>query len=143
MPSEADETSEEDESSDTDETATNEALSEPLSALSVYLPGGGFTDIAFDNITKLVQGKAALIRKALGDDLASDAEALPVEREDGMIMFPWFRIGMGADGVAAWAFWNRQYHRHFLSALPECQITDKLWRVEQFILRSEIGKPLS
>lgn len=69
----------------------------------VELPDDGLSDLAFDNLTKLVAGKATLIRKAVGDCLAKGAEALPVIRENGKICFPWFRFGMEANEVAAWA----------------------------------------
>ena len=111
----------------TDETDEAGETAGELTALSIDLPSDGFTDTTFDNINKLVQGKAALIRKALGDDLASDAQALPVLLEDGKVRFPWFRFCMDADSVAAWTY--------FVAAL-----SDTAKRQKRVILRE---KPLA
>jgi hypothetical protein len=71
-------------------------------ALSIELPAEEVTDTAFDNLQKLVSGKAALIRMAVGDNLAEGAEGLPIVHEGGIIGFPWFRVGMDAEAVDAW-----------------------------------------
>jgi hypothetical protein len=85
----------------------------------IELPGEDFSDAAFDNLTRLTAGKAALIRKAIGGNLADGAAALPVLREDGKISFPWFRFGMEPEAVAAWS--------RFVSAL--CATAKKQKRV--------------
>ena len=87
--------------------------------VSVAVPFDGFTDTAFSNLEKLVAGKAMLIRKALGDDLAADAEALPLIRENDRVCFPWFYFDIAAENLAAWA--------RFTSAL--CAATKKQKRV--------------
>lgn len=52
--------------------------------LTISLPQEGFTDSALDNLRKLVDAKAALIKKALG------AEWLDIVTEDGKVSFPWW-----------------------------------------------------
>ncbi len=89
-------------------------------AMCIELPEDGLTGAdAFDNLKKLASGKAALIRKALGDNLAGGAETLPITLADGKVCFPWFRFGMDADCIAAWST--------FLAAL--CETTKKQKRV--------------
>ncbi len=73
-------------------------------AMCIELPAEGLTDAdVFDNLKKLAAGKAALIRRALGNDLAEGAKALPITLADGKVGFPWFRFGMDADSIAAWS----------------------------------------
>lgn len=86
------------------DTANNEEIPDRM---IIELLSDGFTDIAFHNLEKLVAGKAALIRRAIGDDLAENTGALPILREDGRICFPWFRFGMEPDAMTAWScFFN-------------------------------------
>ena len=54
--------------------------------LSIEVPIAGFTHTALDNLDKLVTGKAALIMKAIGSD------ALPIERQESSLCFPWFNL---------------------------------------------------
>jgi hypothetical protein len=54
--------------------------------LVIAVPIEGFTSTALDNLQRLVSGKAALIMKAFGVD------ALPIEREEDMLCFPWFAL---------------------------------------------------
>ena len=85
------------------ETGEAESETAPI-AMCIELLAEGLTDAnAFDNLKKLAAGKAALIRKALGNDLADAAEALPITLADGKVCFPWFRFGMDADSIAAWS----------------------------------------
>jgi len=46
----------------------------------------GFTSTALDNLEGLISGKSALIMKAIG------ADALPIERTETSLRFPWFPI---------------------------------------------------
>ncbi len=87
--------------------------------LSIDLPAEGVTDTAFDNLQKLVTGKAVLIRMAIGNDLADGMESLLIVRENDSIGFPWFHVGMDSDAVAAWTM--------FVSAL--CKAAKKQKRV--------------
>ena len=53
-------------------------------SLTVSLPSDGFTDSAIDNLQKLVDSKASLMRKALG------ADRLDIEVTEDRISFPWW-----------------------------------------------------
>ncbi len=88
-------------------------------AISINLPAEDFTDSAFDNLQKLIAGKATLVRMAIGDALAEGAEALPVKRDGDMIQFPWFRYGTNSKVIEAWSL--------FASAL--CEAAKKQSRV--------------
>ena len=48
------------------------------------MPMDGFSEAALDNLRKLVDSKATLIKKALAVD------ALPIEVTDDRVSFPWF-----------------------------------------------------
>ena len=49
------------------------------------------------NLEKLIASKASLIKKAIG------ADALPIERTEAALKFPWFSFGSNGDEVAAYA----------------------------------------
>lgn len=51
---------------------------------SVSLPMDGFTDLALENLRKLLDAKGALIQKALG------ADRLTVETTEDRVSFPWW-----------------------------------------------------
>lgn len=70
--------------------------------LTVALPRENFTDNALENLQKLVDSKAALMKKALAVD------ALPVEVTEERVSFPWFAE---ADSDSAKAY------THFITAL--------------------------
>ena len=52
--------------------------------LEIAVPRTLLTDAAIENLQKLVDSKAGLLRKALG------ADSLPIEVTDEKIAFPWF-----------------------------------------------------
>jgi len=54
--------------------------------LTIEFPLEGFTSTALENLQRLILGKAALIMKAIG------ADALPVERTETLLRFPWFPV---------------------------------------------------
>jgi hypothetical protein len=54
-------------------------------SMTITLRREGITDEAYEVLLKLINSHATLIMKALG------TTTLDVEREDGMISFPWFR----------------------------------------------------
>lgn len=92
-----------------DENGTVELSGEPETepqeanvGLTVALPRAGFTDNALENLQKLVDSKAALMKKALAVD------ALPVEVTEDKVSFPWF-AEMDSDSAAAYT--------HFITAL--------------------------
>lgn len=84
---------------------SEERETEPQEAnvgLTVALTREDFTDNALENLQKLVDSKAALMKKALGVD------ALPVEVTEERVSFPWFSEA-DSDSAAAYT--------HFITAL--------------------------
>jgi hypothetical protein len=65
--------------------------------LTIEMPLDGFTDAALENLERLIASKASLIKKAIG------AEALPIERTETTIRFPWFRFGIEPEEVSAYS----------------------------------------
>ena len=66
-------------------------------SLTIEMPLVGFTDTALENLNRLIAGKAALIKKAIG------ADSLPVERTETTLKFPWFKFGIDSATVAAYS----------------------------------------
>ena len=81
--------------------------------LTVSLPRESFTDAALENLHRLVEAKAALIKKALA------VESLPVEADEEKVSFPWFADGQDGDAAKAYT--------HFITAL--CDMARKQKRV--------------
>ncbi len=113
----AEETTEEP-ATDAPETAAGEetAQAEPQEAgigLTVSLPRESFTDAALENLHRLVDAKAALIKKALA------VESLPVEADAEKVSFPWFSDGQDGDSAKAYT--------HFITAL--CDMARRQKRV--------------
>ncbi len=101
---------------DTPEAAGGEtAQAEPQEGigLTVSLPRESFTDAALENLHRLVDAKAALIKKALA------VESLPVETDAEKVSFPWFADGQDGDAAKAYT--------HFITAL--CDMARKQKRV--------------
>ena len=67
----------------TTETPDAADAAEPT-GLVISMPMDGFSEVALDNLRKLVDSKATLIKKALA------VEALPIEVTDDRVSFPWF-----------------------------------------------------
>ena len=63
--------------------------------LTVEMPRSFFTDGVLDNLKRIVESKAALIKKAVG------ADTLPIEVTDEKVSFPWF-TEVDADTVHAY-----------------------------------------
>ena len=61
----------------------------------VSLPKDEFTEIALENLQKLVASKASLIQKAFGID------SLPIELQETQISFPWLQGKLDVDTVQA------------------------------------------
>jgi hypothetical protein len=78
---------------ETDEAGTGEMCD----TLTIEMPLDGFTDSALENLERLIASKASLIKKAIG------AEALPIERTETTIRFPWFRFGIEPEEVSAYS----------------------------------------
>lgn len=113
---EPEETAEAEDSAEADapETAAGEESAEPQEGgLTVSLPRESFTDAALENLHRLVDAKAALIKKALA------VESLPVEADAEKVSFPWFADGQDGDAAKAYT--------HFITAL--CDMARKQKRV--------------
>jgi len=81
-------------------TVTEEEEVDPddhCDTLTIEMPLAGFTDAALENLERLIASKAALIKKAIG------AEALPIERTETTLRFPWFKFGIDGATVAAYS----------------------------------------
>ena len=72
--------------------------------LTVAVPRDNLSDAAIENLQRIVESKAALMKKALG------ADSLPIEVTDEKVSFPWFTE---MDGDSAKAY------MHLVSALCE------------------------
>lgn len=70
---------------------------EEQSVLCIEMPLEGFTGATLAKLEKLVLSKAALIKKAVGE------EALPIERTDTTLRFPWFHTDASPEEVQAYA----------------------------------------
>jgi hypothetical protein len=75
------------------------------------LPRSAFTDMALENLKRLVESKSALIKKALGTD------CIPIITGDEIISFPWFQGELTSDEVKAYT--------HFVTALCEMAKTQQ------------------
>jgi len=73
--------------------------------LVIQLPRDSFSDLALENLKKLIESKESLIKKALGVD------TLPIEMEDDRISFPWFDEVGGHEEIEAYS--------HFIVKLSE------------------------
>ena len=90
----------EEESEEQVETAPQTATD----GLTIEMPRNFFTETALDNLKRIVESKAALIKKAVG------ADDLPIEVTDEKVSFPWF-AEVDADAVHAYT--------NFISKLAE------------------------
>jgi hypothetical protein len=95
-----------DESPNTENTGISETL-------TIVVPLEGFTNNAMDNLARLIDGKAALIMKAIG------AEDLPVMRTENTLRFPWFPPSSSSSKMDAYT--------RFINAL--CDLAKKQTRV--------------
>jgi len=73
--------------------------------LVVQLPRDSFSDLALENLKKLIESKESLIKKALS------VNTLPIELEDDRISFPWFDGVDGHEEIEAYS--------HFIIKLSE------------------------
>ncbi|GAB6174491.1 hypothetical protein JCM15765_39690 [Paradesulfitobacterium aromaticivorans] len=71
--------------------------SETSDQLIIEMPLEGFTEDGLTNLEKLIASKANLIKKAIG------ADALPIERTENTLKFPWFKLPAESDEVAAYS----------------------------------------
>lgn len=92
--------SEVEEVSETEENAPQAATE----GLTVAVPRDSLSDAAIENLQRIVDSKAALMKKAIGTD------SLPIEVTDEKVSFPWF-TEMDGDSARAYT--------HLVSALCE------------------------
>lgn len=71
--------------------------SETPDQLTIEMPLEGFTEDGIINLEKLIASKATLIKKAIG------ADALPIERTETTLKFPWFKLPAESEEVAAYS----------------------------------------
>ena len=81
--------------------------------LTIDLPRSAFTEVAIENLNRLVESKSSLIKKALGRD------CIPIITNEETISFPWFQGEITSDEVKAYT--------HFVTAL--CEIAKTQQRV--------------
>jgi len=74
-------------------------------ALTIEMPRSYFTDTALENLSRLVESKGALIKKALG------VTDLSILKGEETVSFPWFSDASGPDEVKAYT--------HLVTALCE------------------------
>lgn len=74
----------------------SEEQTKPDDLLTVEIPIEGFTEEHLTNLDKIVASKATLIKKAV------DTEALPIERTETTIKFPWFKLKNDCGEVEAY-----------------------------------------
>ncbi len=67
---------------------------EPDQILTIEFPKEGFTEVALENLDKLVASKTSLIKKAIG------AEELPIIHTKDTLRFPWFSVGTSEECAA-------------------------------------------
>jgi len=88
-------------------------IAERPDCLVIQMPLDGFNPTSLDNLGKLVESKATLIRKAIG------AELLPIAMDGDVLNFPWFSMDSTAEEVKAYT--------HFITTL--CDMAKKQVRV--------------
>lgn len=105
--------------------ATDTAPQEETVGLTVGIP---LDKVAVGNLTKLLDAKGGLIKKALGVDV------LPIEIQKDRVAFPWFPELPDADAVKAYT--------HFITALCEMSknakrvtVTEKKVDNEKYVFR--------
>ena len=81
--------------------------------LIIEIPRASFTDDTLENLKRLVESKATLIKKALGTD------SIPILVNEDVVAFPWFQGEFSEDEVNAYT--------HFITAL--CDMANKQHRI--------------
>jgi len=81
--------------------------------LIIQMPRSAFTNTALENLKRLVESKASLIKKALGTD------SIPIIENEEIVAFPWFQGECSSDEVKAYT--------QFITAL--CEMVKKQTRV--------------
>jgi hypothetical protein len=71
-------------------------ISEDKAILTIEMPLNGFTDVALENLKRLVASKETLIKKAVS------ADALAIEQTETTLKFPWFKSEASSNEVSAY-----------------------------------------
>ena len=80
---------------ETNESETEEPeLGQDGTKLTIEMPRNLFTEVQLDNLEKLIESKASLIKKAVGTD------SLEIKADDEKIAFPWFNTTDPAEAKA-------------------------------------------
>ncbi|MGI6633803.1 MAG: virulence protein [Christensenellales bacterium] len=79
--------------------------------LTIEMPRSAFTDLALENLKRLIESKSSLIKKALGSDYT------PIVIGEETISFPWFQGELTLDEVKTYT--------HFVTALCEMAKTQQ------------------
>lgn len=91
--------------------AEPEQSDEDTNRLTIELPKSAFTDVALDNLKRLIESKSSLIKKALGTNYT------PIITNEETISFPWFQGELTSDEVKAYT--------HFITALSDLAKTQQ------------------
>lgn len=83
---------------------------EPTDTISIEMPRANFTDEAIENIKRIAESKAGLLKKAFGTN------DLRIEVTENRIIFPWF-TDTDAEAVKA--------YMHFVSAICKMAMEQK------------------
>jgi hypothetical protein len=116
------------------EAAMNEPMneSEPM-GLTVEMPREQFSDTQLENLKKLVDGKAALLKAALAVD------ELPINITEDKVSFPWFSITPSAEECEAYCSLIAAICRMAKEAkrvtLKEKNVTNTKYAFRCFLLR--------
>jgi len=79
------------------------ADTEDFAMLVIELPQNSLNADKLDNVSRIIQSKATLIRIAIGDNLVTAAHHLPVGFSNDRIQFPWFSPGARAEEIKAYS----------------------------------------
>lgn len=82
-----------------------------INRLTIELPRSDFTDVAIENLKRLVESKSSLIKKAFGTDF------IPIITNEETISFPWFQGELTSEEVKAYT--------HFVTAFCEMAKTQQ------------------
>lgn len=84
-----------------------------LDGLTIEMPRSTFTDSSLENLKRLVESKAAIIKKAIG------TESISIIEGEETISFPWFHSEQDSEAIKAYT--------HFVTAL--CEIAKNQKRI--------------
>lgn len=92
-------------------------------SLTIELPRSIFTDVALENLKRLVESKSTLIKKALSTD------CIPIITGEDTVSFPWFRGELTTEEVKAYS--------HFVTSLCEMAKTQQRVNATEKLVENE------